>query len=118
MKFIAAMLMFSGALFLSACSSAPPVPIDKIASVKTAIASAKDKEAHTYATLELIAAEKKLAEAEKLIAEEENTQAALVLDQALDDAKLAEAKADTARAEKQRDALRDAVDTLNKEMNR
>jgi len=111
-------VLASGLLLLSACGSAPPIPSDKIASVETAIASAKDKEASNYAAVELLKAEKKLEEAKQLIKKEEMEKASLLLEQALADAKLAESKADTIRTEKQQTEIKDTLDTLKKEVER
>lgn len=118
MKQSAGFILVISALLLGGCGSAPPIPTEKIASVETAISGAKDKEAHTYATMELMQAEQKLQEARKLIGEEEMDKASMKLDEALNDAKLAEAKADAARASKQADEMRDTVETLRKEVNR
>ncbi len=105
-------------LWLGGCGSAPSIPSDKMASVETAIASAKDKEAQNYAAVELQKAEDKLAQAKQLAAQEEMEQASLLLEQALADARLAESKADAARIQKQKQEMKDTVDTLKKEVNR
>ncbi len=105
-------------LWLGGCGSAPPIPSDKLASVETAIASAKDKEAQHYATMELMKAESKLTEAKALITKEEMDKASLLLEQALVDAKLAESKADAARADKQQVEMQETIDTLKKEVER
>lgn len=111
--------LFAGSLLLlTACGSAPPAPNDALARVETAIASAKDKEADTYATTDLLKAEKKLADAKLMIEQESMDKARLTLEQALADAKLAESKADAARAKKQHNEMKDAVDTLRKETQR
>lgn len=112
------MPLLLGMLWLGGCGSSVPIPTEKLASVETAIVSAKDKEAPTYAALELMKAEKKLAEAKDLIAKEEYEEASRLLDLALSDAQLAEAKADTERTRKIKDELRDSVDTLQKEIDR
>lgn len=114
-------VLAGGLLLLGGCGSAPPIPVDKIASVETAIASAKDKEATTLAAVELHKAEKKLAEAKELAnkgEEDAMEQAKRLLDQALVDAKLAASKADAARTAKQKEEMKDSVDTLKKEVDR
>ncbi len=105
-------------LFLTACGSAPPIPVDKIASVETLIASARDKEADSHAAVELLKAEQKLAKAKQLIEEKQMEQARLLLEQAMADAKLAESKSDTARAIKVEKETKDSIDTLKKEIER
>jgi hypothetical protein len=118
MKKIHLGLTLAMGLALAACGSAPPAPTEKLASVETAIAGAKDKEAYTYAAAELMQAEQKYAEAKRLVAQEKMDQAARLLDQALTDAKLAEAKADSARAAKQATEMRDTIETLRQEVER
>jgi thioredoxin-like negative regulator of GroEL len=103
---------------LGGCGATPPVPTEKLAHVETAIAGAKDKEAYTYAAAELMQAEQKYSEAKRLIEQEKMEQAARLLDQALSDAKLAEAKADSARAARQANEMRDTIETLRQEVER
>jgi uncharacterized protein YeeX (DUF496 family) len=111
-------VVISSVLALSACGSVPPAPTEKLAIVQNAIINAKNEEAHTYATMDLMKAEQKLEDAKKLIAEEKMDAAERKLDQALQDAELAKAKADSARAAKQAEEMSNTVETLKQEVNR
>lgn len=104
-------------LFLSSCAS-EPVPTKKIANVETAINRARESNAITYAPLELRLAENKFEEAEALVEQEEYEEATLLLEKALIDAKLAEAKALSKQAKIQSKELRNSIDALRREIER
>ena len=93
-------------------------PIAKMAKLDSAITTARQAEAITYAPLELKFAEEKYKKAEAAIAEKEYEEANRLIDEALLDANLAEAKSLTAKAEQQAQEMRDSIETLRSEVKR
>jgi len=106
--------VLSLSLLSGACASAPPAA--KISEVENAILRARESTAITYAPLELKFAEDKLKEAKKLVAEEEFSPAIQLLDEALVDAKLAEAKSRSEKEKKQTAEMKESINQLRKEI--
>ncbi|MDO9263982.1 MAG: DUF4398 domain-containing protein [Desulfosalsimonadaceae bacterium] len=107
--------VLSLALFSGACASGKP-PVAKIADVESAIGRARESIAATYAPLELKFAEDKLTEAKALMEKEEYLPAGRLLDEALIDAKLAEAKSRSVQKRTEATEIRDSIDSLRKEI--
>lgn len=114
----AVLFVFFSALTVAGCGSSVEKPTEKLAIAQSAILNARENEAQVYATLELSQAEKKLEQAKEAIAKEEYTKAANLLDQAILEAKHAETKAESARAQSQAGKMRDSIESLRHEIER
>ena len=107
--------VLSLSLLSGACSSGKP-PVAKVATVEIAIAQARENIATTYSPLELKLAEDKLAEAKTLMAQKDYIPASRLLDEALVDARLAEAKSRAQQKKNQAAELQDSIESLQKEI--
>ena len=91
------------ALFLAACGSSIPPPSDRLVTAEAALRSARElgAEREPKAALHLKLASEQIDQAKKLMADEDNRRADLVLQRASSDAELAVmlAKENAARAE-------------------
>lgn len=105
-------------LTVSGCASKGTGYIESIASAELGIKIAKDSNATMNAPLELKFAEDKLSAARAAATREDFVTAQRLADEALVDAKLAESKSITIKAKKQAQEMRDAIDTLRKEIER
>jgi hypothetical protein len=113
-KFIG-LSVLSLSLLSGACASGTP-PVAKISDVENAILRARESAAITYAPLDLKFAEDKLKQAKKLVAKEEFSPAIRLLDEALVDAKLAEAKSRSEQEKMQTAEMRESINQLRKEI--
>ncbi|RJP94378.1 MAG: DUF4398 domain-containing protein [Desulfobacteraceae bacterium] len=104
-------------LLSGACASGTP-PVAKISDVENAIVRARESTAMTYAPLDLKFAEEKLKEAKSLVAQKDYLSASQLLDEALIDAKLAEAKSRSEREKMQTAEMRESIDQMRKEIER
>ncbi|NWF98072.1 MAG: DUF4398 domain-containing protein [Nitrospirae bacterium] len=111
-------LIFVLILAASGCASRGTAHIESIASAELGIKIAKDSNATINAPLELKFAEDKLSAARAAATREDFVTAKRLADEALVDAKLAESKSITIKAKKQAQEMRDAIDTLRKEIDR
>lgn len=102
-------------LLSGACSSGKP-PVAKVTAVETAIIQARENIAATYAPLELKLAQDKLSQAKALMKQKEYLPAGRLLDEALVDAKLAEAKSRSQQKKIRATELQDSIDALHKEI--
>lgn len=95
-----------GALFLVACGGSAPVPSDRLASAEAASRSAKElgAENEPKAALHLKLADEQIAQAKKLMADDDNKRADMVLQRANADAELAVMLAKEATAKSEADA--------------
>ncbi|MDA8404642.1 MAG: DUF4398 domain-containing protein [Desulfobacteraceae bacterium] len=107
--------VLSLSLLVGACASGTP-PLAKISDVENAIVRARESVAMTYAPLDLKFAEDKLSEAKALVAKKEYLPAGRLLDEALIDAKLAEAKSRSEQEKAQSVEMRDSIDALRMEI--
>jgi Domain of unknown function (DUF4398) len=84
---------------LAACSSVP-APVAEMSAAQTAVTSAEEADAAQHAPTDLDRARDKLIRAQAAMQEEDNTEARRLAEEALVDARLAEAKAraETAQA--------------------
>lgn len=101
---------------LSACAGVAPV--EKMVQLEAGITTARQAEAIVYAPLELKFAEDKYRLAQAAMEDKEYDLARLLADEALLDARLAEVKALSAKAEKEAEALRESIETLRSELSR
>jgi hypothetical protein len=100
------------------CASKGAAPVESMTSAELVIKEARDNNAAINAPLELKFAEDKLAAAKAAVTQEEFIRAKRLADEALMDAKLAEAKSLSVKAKKQAQEMRDTIDTLRHEIDR
>jgi hypothetical protein len=109
-SFFVAVLVLSVAALLAACAASRPVA--QVAKAELAIDHAQRNHAPQYALTELQSAQTKLTLAREAMAYGENDQARRLAEQALAEAQLAEAKADSRIAQEQ---VIEQVDELREE---
>ena len=109
-------LLAGGAMLMAGCASVPPT--EQIAVSKAAVAHASNAATIQYAPVELQSAKDKLARAELAMTQEHYELAGQLADEALADARLAEAKSETAQAQKAARDSQDASRALSEEINR
>lgn len=112
----AALTIFSLAA-LSGCASAP-IPTEQFAVSQSAIESATAAGAPEYAPLDIKNARDKLTAAQRAVDKKEYPAAAALAEEAAVDAKLAETKAESAKAQKSVSELQGNLRTLMDEINR
>lgn len=105
-------------LFVFGCASKGIAPIENISNAETAVKVAKESNATIHAPLELRLAEEKLNGAQAAIEQEEFVKAQRLADEALMDAKLAEAKSLSEKAKKRVQEVRESIDMLRQELER
>jgi hypothetical protein len=106
------------AVVTAGCASKGVAPVESMTSAELVIKEAKDNNATINAPLELKFAEDKLAAAKAAVEKEEFLQAKRFADEALMDAKLAEAKSLSVKAKKQAQEMRETIETLRHEIDR
>jgi superfamily II DNA or RNA helicase len=94
----AAVLALSATLFLGACASKGPPPVDAMATARAAITQAEAAQAGQLAPVELLAARDKLVQADAAVRAEEFARARRLAEQSAADATLAERMSRAARA--------------------
>ncbi len=110
-------LLSALAFGLGACAS-PPMPTDQIAVSAAAIAHAEAAGGQTLAPAEMGMARDKMRRANLAVAAQTPTEARRLAQQAQLDALLAEAKAESAKAQKAADEVQAASRALREEMGR
>ncbi len=115
---ISGLVLFFILILAAGCASRGTGHIESIASAELGIRIAKDSNATINAPLELKFAEDKLSAARQAATREDFVTAKRLADEALVDAKLAESRSITIKAKKQAQEMRDAIDTLRKEIDR
>lgn len=104
-------------LALAGCASAP-IPTEQFALAQAGIESAATAGATEYAPLELKTARDKLAAAQRAVDAKEYPAASALAEEASVDAKLAQTKAESQKAEKSARDIQDSLKTLLDEINR
>ena len=104
------------ASMIPACAGV--APMEKMVKLESTIDNARQAEAIVYAPLELKFAEDKYEMAQVAIEDKKYDEARQLADEALLDAKLAEVKALSVRAEKEAQEMRESIETLRSELNR
>lgn len=94
----ALVLALSATLFLGACASKGPPPVDAMTSARAAITQAEAAQAGQLAPVELLAARDKLVQADAAVRAEEFGKARRLAEQAAADGMLAERMSRAARA--------------------
>lgn len=113
----AAATFIATTLALTGCASAP-IPTEQLAVSKTAVDSATTAGGTEFAPLELKTARDKLEAANLAVSQKKYEQAAALAEEAQVDAKLAETKALSAKAQKAVAETQDNLRTLLQEINR
>jgi hypothetical protein len=111
------MLIAMTILLMAGCA-AKVAPIENISNAQMAIKEAEESDAAVYAPLELKLATDKLSQARTALQAEEYEEARRLANEALLDAKLAEAKSRSEVAKKITQDLRDSIETLRQEIER
>lgn len=108
------------ALFMAGCASTPsvPAPTEQMAVSRAAVNNASSAGGNEFAPLELKSAMEKMDAAERAMGEKNYARAKLLAEEALVDAKLAEATARSAKAQKAAEALQEDNRVLRKEIDR
>jgi hypothetical protein len=112
---IAAVLI---AIISSGCASKNVAYVESMAGAESAIKEAQSSTATIHAPLDLKLAEDKLSAANAAVKKEEFVEAKRLADEALVDAKLAEAKSLSEKAKKRAREMRDSVESLRQEIQR
>ncbi len=113
-----AVLCAAGATLMLGCSSLKTPATADVAVSKAAVDNAAGAGAAQYAPVELLAARDKLALANKAMAEKDYKFARDMAAQAQADAKLAQSKANSSKAQAAADAVQDDIRVLREELKR
>ena len=105
------------AVVIGGCASIPP-PTEQMAVSKSAIANAVSAGGSEYAPVEMRTAQEKMDRAQRAMAKEEYENARSLAEEAQVDARLAEKKAQSAKAQKAAIVLQDDIRVLREEINR
>ena len=106
-------------IVMSGCASSKiPAPTNEFAAANQAVEQAEQVGAEEYAPLEIRNAREKLAEAGVLIDRKENEKAKMLLEKAMADAELAEARALSAKAQRAVGELKETIEVLKQEIER
>ena len=112
-------VLCGGAVILTVgCSSMKTPATADVAVSKSAVENAADAGAGKFAPAEMTSAREKLAMANKALADKEYKLAADFANQAQADAKLAQSKANSAKAQAAADALQDDIRVMREELER
>ena len=107
----------SAVMLFAACATVPP-PTDQIAVSRSAIANAISAGGNEYAAVEMRSAQEKMDRANRAMQSEDYENARWLAEQAQADARLAEKKAQSAKAQKAANAMQDDIRVLRDEINR
>ena len=105
------------AIVIVGCASMPP-PTEQIAVAKSALASAASAGGSEYASMEMNSAQEKLDRAQQAMKKEDYENARWLAEQAQVDARLAEKKAQSAKAQKAASVIQNDIRVLREEINR
>jgi len=111
-------LLGAGALLVAGCSSLKTPATADVAVSKAAVANAVAADGVLYAPVEITAAREKLGLANQALAAKDYKLARDLAAQAEADAKLAQSKANSAKAQAASDALQDDIRVLREELER
>ena len=113
----AAIASVCSAIFLAGCASTPP-PSEQMAVSRSAIANAVSAGGNEYAAVEMRSAQEKMERASRAIDKQDYETARRLAAEAQTDARLAEKKAESAKAQKAANVLQDDIRVLREEINR
>ena len=113
----------AAAIFMAGCASTPatpviPAPTEQMAVSRAAVNNASSAGGNEFAPLQLKSAMEKMDAAERAMGEKNYARARLLAEEAQVDAKLAEATARSAKAQKAAAALQEDNRVLRKEIDR
>lgn len=112
------MLCAASLLLVAGCTSLKTPATADVAVSKAAVESAAGAGGMEYAPVEMTAAREKMARANKAMVDKDYALAEELAQQAQADAKLAQSKANSAKASLAADALQEDIRVLREEMNR
>lgn len=112
------MLCAAALLLVAGCTSLKTPATADVAVSKAAVESAAGAGGMEYAPVEMTAAREKMARANKAMVDKDYALAEELAQQAQADAKLAQSKANSAKASLAADALQEDIRVLREEMNR
>lgn len=110
--------VISGAALLMAGCASMPAPTEQMAVSKAAVTSAVSAGGNEFASIEMKAAQEKLERASQALEKEDYENARWLAEQAQIDAKLAEKKAQSAKAQKAANVIQNNIRILSEEINR
>ena len=105
------------AIVVAGCAGVPP-PTEQMAVSKSAIANAVSAGGSEYASVEMRSAQEKMDRANRAMAKEDYENARWLAEQAQADARLAEKKAESAKAQKAANVMQEDIRVLREEINR
>jgi hypothetical protein len=105
------------AVVIAGCASIPP-PTEQMAVAKSALANAVSAGASEYAPVEMRTAQEKLDRANRAMDKEDYENARWLAEEAQADARLAEKKAQSAKAQKAASVMQDDIRVLREEIDR
>jgi hypothetical protein len=100
---------------LAACSSTPDAPVGELSAAQTAVTAAEQADAAQHAPAELDRARDKLVRAQAAMQDDDNEVARRLAEQALVDARLAEARARAEVARQNAEDVQSSIDALRSE---
>ena len=106
------------AVLMAGCASSGPKPTEQIAVSKSAVANAVAAGGSEYAPVEMRTAQDKLDRAHRAMDKEDYVNARWLAEEAQVDARLAEKKAQSAKAQKAAIVMGDDIRVLREEINR
>src|ERR1700687_6035330 len=105
------------AVLIAGCASIAP-PTEQMAVSNSALANARSAGGAEYAPVEMRAAQEKMDHANRAIEKEDYVNARWLAEEAQADARLAEKKAQSAKAQKAASVIQDDIRVLREEINR
>jgi uncharacterized protein DUF4398 len=105
------------AVVIAGCASIPP-PTEQMAVSRSALANAVSAGGSEYAPVEMRTAQEKMDRANRAMDKEDYENARWLAEEAQADARLAEKKAQSAKAEKAANAMQDGLRVLREEIDR
>lgn len=109
--------LVGGMVLTAGCASTPP-PNEQLAVSKTVVENAGSADTLEYAPVELRSARDKLAEAERAMRDKEYVRARRLAEEAEVDARLAQSKANAAKAERAVAEAQESIRVLREELER
>lgn len=106
------------AVFITGCATSLPPPTEQLAVSKSAVANAVSAGGTEYAAVEMRSAQEKMERANQAVAKEDYENARWLAEEAQADARLAEKKSHSAKAQQAALAMQDDIRVLREEINR
>lgn len=116
-RYLSAGAIACAVVVVAGCASIPP-PTEQMAVSRSAIANAVSAGGVEYAPVEMRTAQEKMDRANRAMQKEEFEDARRLAEEAQADARLAEKKAQSAKAQKAASVTQDDIRVLREEMNR